>query len=486
MVGAVIGDLAAWTWEHDRECFYKRLVSPDARLTGYGLLPIVMWPMINEGGSILKHRLYMVCGKALMHCGVPNVEIPVEWHRWGLVDYDNGIPFDLKVALIMSAIVDSGYLSEERQGQIHWSSFFHGGKQEGYAMLMMRIIRRLNEGATKDEAIADVPAPVINYYSSGVSHLWHDLLEYTTFAWRCFYYSWDFTSALHNATKCPANRHLAMMLTGAFAEAMYGCRYSMTKEKFGGNYEYIDFPNSIESKYRKVLDDVRRYDYEHRHFFKKNDALSNVERHHWTNEENPLADFPINSELRRRMMKAFETGYEHRYGVYLDNGWFYIYRSHCILHRYQLKQVADDEWRICNLQESNDPHGEIDDLTGVIGSLESWWYANMGDYTYPVSNEDGPDNIRYCKYYRGETQCPYRYKDKVEGKFWYGEKMFLETGQELQHWVEYGKSVKQELNNEKKSFAEKHSVESFGIILYIETLFRKWCPYDDMGWIYKY
>lgn len=42
MVGAVIGDLAAWTWEHDREWFYKQLVSPRAKMTGYGLLPIVM------------------------------------------------------------------------------------------------------------------------------------------------------------------------------------------------------------------------------------------------------------------------------------------------------------------------------------------------------------------------------------------------------------------------------------------------------------
>lgn len=39
MIGAVIGDLAAWTWEHDRKCFYERLVSPEANLSGYGLMP---------------------------------------------------------------------------------------------------------------------------------------------------------------------------------------------------------------------------------------------------------------------------------------------------------------------------------------------------------------------------------------------------------------------------------------------------------------
>lgn len=61
MVGAVIGDLAAWTWEHDRECFYNKLVSEDARLSCYGLLPIVMRKPIHEGGLIHKNRLYVIC-----------------------------------------------------------------------------------------------------------------------------------------------------------------------------------------------------------------------------------------------------------------------------------------------------------------------------------------------------------------------------------------------------------------------------------------
>ena len=50
MIGAVIGDLAAWTWEHDRKCFYERLVSSEAKLSGYGLLPITLWDVISEGG----------------------------------------------------------------------------------------------------------------------------------------------------------------------------------------------------------------------------------------------------------------------------------------------------------------------------------------------------------------------------------------------------------------------------------------------------
>lgn len=369
MVGAVIGDLAAWTWEHDRKCFYENLVSPEARLSGYGLLPTIMWPMITEGGLVHKHRLYMECGKGLAHAQVGSVEIQEEWHKWGQSEYDRPIPFDLKIALIISAIIDSGFLSEERQSHLDWTSVFHGGKQEYYASYIMRILRQLNTGKTKDEAIEDIPSGVINSYPSGTDHKWHDLLEYTTFAWRCFYYSWDFKSALHNAAKCNSNRHLAMMLTGAFAESMYGCSYSMIKEKFGGLYEFIDFPKAINPNYREILESARIHSFNNRFFFKKNDAMTNVERYRWTSIENPYSDCVIDSDFRIKMMRAYKTSWEERYGVYLDNGWFYVYRSHCVLLRFKLKAQLDKTYRITDLQISDDAHAGVGDLGEVLYSL---------------------------------------------------------------------------------------------------------------------
>lgn len=369
MIGAVIGDLAAWTWEHDRKCFYERLVSSESRLSGYGLLPITMWPTIYEEGSILKHRLYMTCGKALSHSRAMGIDVPDIWQRWGLTDYDKAIPFDLKVALIMSAIIDSGYLRESHQKELHWNSFFHGGKQEGYASFMMIILRRLNGGETKDKAIIDIPEPVINYYPSGTVHHWRDLLEYTTFAWRCFYYSFDFTSALHNAAKCPADRRLAMMLTGAFADAMYGSSYSMTKKKYGGNYEYIEFPPTLPDNLANQLRRIRFVEFNDRYIFKKNDALTNVEMHTWTDVDNPYSNRMIDQEFKEKMMRAYGTDWDNRYGVYLDNGWFYVYRSHHLLLRYRLTTQPDSSYRITDLQISNDDHARVEDLGEVLYSI---------------------------------------------------------------------------------------------------------------------
>ena len=371
MIGAVIGDLAAWTWEHDRKCFYEKLVSPNARLSVYGLLPITLWQIIHEGGIIRKDLLYIVCGNDLSHSRIMGIDIPDDWHKWGMNICDKAIPFGLKITLIMSAVIDSGYLSEARQINTHWSSFFNGGKQEYYASKIMTILRRLNEGSSKDEAVTDIPGDIFNYYASGSVHSWRNLLEYTTFAWRCFYYSFDFTSALHNAAKCPANRHLAMVLTGAFADAMYGSGYSMTKMKYGGNYEYIEFPPSLPNSIVDQLRKIRLSEFNDRHIFKKNEALTNVERHTWTDVDNPYSDRVINKAFKEIMMKAYRTGWDNRYGVYLDNGWFYVYRSHHLLLRYRLFPQLDSTYRITNLQISNDDHARVEDLGKVLNSLNS-------------------------------------------------------------------------------------------------------------------
>lgn len=37
MIGAIIGDLAAWTWENDHEKFYTSLISEKALLSEFGL-----------------------------------------------------------------------------------------------------------------------------------------------------------------------------------------------------------------------------------------------------------------------------------------------------------------------------------------------------------------------------------------------------------------------------------------------------------------
>lgn len=51
MLGAIIGDLAAWTWERDQSLFYQRLIAPKANISEVGLAVLGLTePMLR--GSI--------------------------------------------------------------------------------------------------------------------------------------------------------------------------------------------------------------------------------------------------------------------------------------------------------------------------------------------------------------------------------------------------------------------------------------------------
>lgn len=221
--GALVGDLAAWTYEHDQECFKERLVSPEAKLSAIGLCIKKELPFFCDGGNYYKHRFYTKLSYAFNNPNPGTYEDHLNLEPWSY-DYNGphiGIPFKMKQAMITAAFILSGNETEERQKHLDWVSFFHGGKQEHYAQALMPIIRRLKEGQSKDEIEKDYPV-TLDYYKSGSGHHWHDYLEYITFAWRCFYYSHSFNEAIINAAKCSRDRHLTMALAGAFAEAYYG------------------------------------------------------------------------------------------------------------------------------------------------------------------------------------------------------------------------------------------------------------------------
>lgn len=48
MLGAMIGDLAVWTYEHDRECFWLHLVSNEAKVSEFGLSVIATTAMLRQ------------------------------------------------------------------------------------------------------------------------------------------------------------------------------------------------------------------------------------------------------------------------------------------------------------------------------------------------------------------------------------------------------------------------------------------------------
>lgn len=60
MLGAIIGDLAAWTWERDQSLFYQRLIAPKANISEVGLAVLGLTePMLRGSSEVEWESLYL-------------------------------------------------------------------------------------------------------------------------------------------------------------------------------------------------------------------------------------------------------------------------------------------------------------------------------------------------------------------------------------------------------------------------------------------
>ena len=258
-------------------------------------------------------------------------------------------------------------------------------KEEIYAAsFMAEIIYALRHGTTKKEAgQVDFGGTFYSFVQDDNWKKGTGTLSMVIRAWNAFYYAFDYTSAIHNAMKLPGDRYVNAIFTGAFAEAMYSCEMMFLKKKYrpvGNWYNHIVLPDSIIAKYSDFLNAIKQHKENVRVFFPKNRALTNVELHNWSTIENPFQNIRIDIELRRRILKAFDTGWEARYGFYLDDGWIYVYRSSVLLHRFQLHQNNDGQWNIVHLQRSEAKQSSsTEDITEALYVCEHRWFLESGE-----------------------------------------------------------------------------------------------------------
>lgn len=99
---------------------------------------------------------------------------------------------------------------------------------------------------------------------------------------------------------------------------------------------------------------------------------------------------------------------------------------------------------------------------------------------------------KFCKYYKGEEQCPYEY-GTPELSFWYFEKDYWETFDDglytyrfdHRYFEERARTYIKE-NKDKKNFMTSDApIEQKGFVMFAEEMLEKWVPYKvDM--IFKY
>ena len=61
----------------------------------------------------------------------------------------------------------------------------------------------------------------------------------------------------------------------------------------------------------------------------------------------------------KRIRLSHDTGWEARYGIYLDDGWYYVYRSEILLNRFLIEPATENTYCISRVQYCrNHPQGK--------------------------------------------------------------------------------------------------------------------------------
>ena len=471
MKGLIIGDLAAWTWQNDRNVFYCQLVSDKAVLSEFGATAIAMVEPIWNGKEITTDYFHGHLQNYLSN----QIELSDDLEI--MPSYNNQV--GNLIDILYAVCGWSGDCQEDtmdRAKKINTS--LNMGKEAFYAsMILPQLIWLLRNGYSKKDAIQKEWSfnTILDWDKSSDGPL-----GAITRAWDAFYRAFDFTSTIHSAVKSPVNPRLTACIAGALAEAMYGCEMGFLKKKYtSGTTFQIQLPEDIQKRYQYELAVINQHERKLKVFFPKNNARTNVERHIWKPVENIYADKKISYELRRRILKAFYTSFDDRYGFYLDDGWVYVYRSFHVLCRFKLvKDKSGVDFRIIRLERSEEEFDYKTALLEAMYSVVHRWYL--------VSDEPMPENLQYCKYYRGEDECPEHWKNTTQGKFWYGESMFVKGNLQMDIWKQSADSALKQLHGERKQHFLSYSEEQRAILIYIEELFAKWCPYEDLDWIWEY
>lgn len=393
MIGTLIGDLAAWSYENDQKTFWKHLI-PEK---GQGAVP-----------SVYGHALMKAASHNVLAC--PWIDTtPVGTPMDGSNYYGQWLMWH-----IVGAWKDEWQLKD-------MPDFHSTDKEEGYArMFIMELVRLLRNGASKSEAYHTA------YAFEGLSKSWKwrtpgknlGLLTYIFRAWNAFYLGYDYTSTIHNAVKWPDDRHLTCALAGTFADAMYGCNTCMNKKKYAksGSFGSYDFG---------ILFTGEEYDYHHaltmamsevsrsnRSFFAKNNALTNVERHHWTKCEVRFWE-DYTKEDRDKILKAGVTGWDNRFGLYLDDGWLYCYRSGVLLLRFKLIEYEPTKtYRIEEIQLSGE-RNYVDSVSGMICALEETCKVKVDKEIHNYLR-----GMTFTIFYHGEEKAPDSLSDEQKCYWW--------------------------------------------------------------------
>ena len=476
MIGAIIGDLAAWTHENDRERFFTHLISDKAIMSEYGITVLSTADALENIPQLDMNTFQKYVHPWYSVDDTECFEVSAEVKIWL-----NTLHFLHKTEIMGIALMRTIVYSWWRNCGVDSEPFHYDHELDKEELTVHKflstIIVSLSMGKSKDETY-QLLGNDFKYFRHTIN--WKEqegMLCYLLRVWDAFYNAFDFGSALHNAMKMKGNKRLLGALTGAIAEAMYGCSIYFIKKKYlktekDSHAMPIDLPTNINKRFSSTLSAIYKQKEWVRVFCPKNDSRTNVERHCYTPIDNPFKDKVISEELKRRIIKSFKPAWEDRYSFYLENGWIYVCRSFVVLCRFRLQKKSDDTYRICCFQTSDEMNDAVNALRNALDSAEFNWGYLESPYKYTSF---------------GFNNMPDEYRNTNKAKFWEGERILHSDGDNIGYWLKEGlESIKAQNNPKLFKHAKSLGQERFGTAYFINVLYAKWCPYDDLNWIFEY
>lgn len=372
MLGAIIGDLAASTAKLRRDIFFLQLVGPKAKISecGFSILATVKYLVAKEAGSDISFADSV--RDTLDSTPRYIVYFSREFNESGL-DFESS-----RIAMLMRAAVCAWWYDSPQESLDATFSMFTEpwvDKEERYAAkFLIDIIHMLRTGYTKDNTynrLDDVFKDCISqpHWMKG-----RGLLSMLFRAWDTFYQSHDFGTAINNAMRLPGDPRMNAALTGLLAEAMYGSLYYLRKNKYIENDVpgvLITIPQNIEEHFASELVAIMRRYVMSQPFFPKNNSMTNIDWHQYEGIENPFADMVISPELHRDIMRGAFAKRDNEYGIYLDNGSFYVCRDWKIYCRFRFYYRQDKTFYIGGLQRAQEftPDEAIAAVRSILDSF---------------------------------------------------------------------------------------------------------------------
>jgi len=169
----------------------------------------------------------------------------------------------------------------------------------------------------------------------------------------------DFESAIRLAVSLGGDSDTLACITGGIAEAFYGMEYNLP-ESTNAFYNRIYFKEIVLRKLPNDLSDVvnefyNRFVKKNKQFWGKNESTTVLGKIDWIKSN--LEDKLLDETSYKSFLKGYGPDWDMRFGIYYEDGWNYIYRSHYLLRKFRFRKQSDGFNHLTELYEAEKERG---------------------------------------------------------------------------------------------------------------------------------